>query len=289
MVRNICWLGLLVWGLAAVTARADPAAAAPPDKSGYTLFNPTPDSQLRSLCPDRPTKSASPCTVDAGHWQVESDIYNITILRGGGVTTTTELFTNPTLKVGVTNAVDLEASITPYEQVTVTDHGITSHASGIGDLFLRAKIALMGDDGGNFALAISPFIKVPTADHALGNGAVEGGVTGLLQFTLPDNWSLNFNPELDLLENAAGDGRHVNAIAVVSLNRPVSKTVTLSGELWTDSNFDPAGTTTQYSADFGAAWIPAAMPSLQLDGGVNFGLNKATPGVQGYVGISKRW
>lgn len=285
MARNIHLLAAAIWAVAAC-ARADPEPA--PDKSGYTLFNPTPDSQLRSLCPDRPTKSASPCTVDAGHWQVESDIYNVTVQRGAGVTTTTELFTNPTLKFGVTNTVDLEASVTPYEQVTVTDHGITSRASGVGDLFLRAKVALVGDDGGNVGLAISPFVKIPTAGHALGNGAVEGGVTGLLQVNLPDNWSVNFNPEVDVLENAAGGGQHVNAIAVVSLNRPVSKTITLSGELWTDSDFDPAGTVTQYSADLGAAWIPAATPSVQFDGGVNFGLNKATPGVQVYVGISYR-
>jgi hypothetical protein len=277
-------------GLAFATAAfADPPPPAAPDKSGYTLFDPTPDAALRSLCTDRPTKSASPCTVDAGHWQVESDIYNLTVQRGGGVTVTTELFTNPTLKLGLTNRLDLEVSLAPYERVTVKVGGVSTHSSGVGDLFLRAKANLLGDDGGNVGLAISPFIKVPTASRGLGNGAVEAGVAALLQVSLPDNWSLNFDPELDALENAAGDGRHLNSIAVVSLNRPVSKTVTLSGEVWSDMDFDPAGRQTQVSADVGAAWVPAKVPTLQLDGGVNFGLNRATPGVQVYVGISKRF
>jgi hypothetical protein len=31
------------------------------------------------------------------------------------------------------------------------------------------------------------------------------------------------------------------------------------------------------------------MPTLQLDGGVNLGLKRATPGVQAYAGISHRF
>ena len=43
-------------------------AASAPDKSGYTLFNPTPDDQLRAFCTDRPPTATLPCTVDAGHF-----------------------------------------------------------------------------------------------------------------------------------------------------------------------------------------------------------------------------
>ena len=87
-------IGLALMGASA--AWADDPSEPPPDKSGFTLFNPTPDGDLRSLCTDRPTKSTAPCTVDAGHWQLESDIYNFTTQTTDGVTTTTQLFTNPT-------------------------------------------------------------------------------------------------------------------------------------------------------------------------------------------------
>ena len=75
----------------------------------------------------------------------------------------------------------------------------------------------------------------------------------------------------------------------VALAYPITKTVTLSGELWGDVNWDPAGTVTQASFDLGAAWIPPKAPTFQLDGGVNLGLNRATPGLQAYVGISHRF
>ena len=276
--------------LTAGAARADDAAAPPaPDKSGFTLFNPTPAADLRSLCTDRPTKSTGPCTVDAGQWQVESDIYNWTQQTTGGVTTTTELFTNPTLKLGVTNTLDVEVNIAPYERITTRSGGVTTTAEGVGDLYLRAKWAPIGDDGGSFAFALVPYVKVPTASHSIGNGEVEGGVVAPIQFTLSNNLQVLFDPEIDVLADASGSGYHANTISLVSLTYPVSKTVNVSAELWGDANFDPSGTVSQASFDLGAAWIPAKQPDLQFDGGVNLGLNKATPGVQAYVGISHRF
>jgi len=272
-------------------AAAAPATPAPPDKSGFTLFNPTPDADLRSLCTDRPTKSTAPCTVDAGHWQLESDVYNFTTDTAGGVTTISQLFTNPTLKLGLTNTLDFEVNIVPYEEMTTHDAATrtTTTATGVGDLFLKAKWNLVGDDGGNFAFALVPYVKVPTASAGLGNGAYEGGVLAPLQFNLPMNWQLVVDPEVDDLLNAASPGRHVNTSGLLSFSYPVTKTVTASAEVWGDVNFDPSGTVSQMSFDLGAAWIPAKWPNFQLDGGVNLGLNRATPAAQAYLGVSRRF
>ena len=276
---------------AASAAWADDPASAAPDKSGFTLFNPTPDADLRGLCTDRPTKSTSPCTVDAGHWQLESDVYNVTSQTDAGVTTVTQLFTSPTLKLGVTNTIDVEANIVPYERITVHDStsGVTTSAAGAGDLFLRAKFNLLGDDGGNVGFAIEPYVKIPTAGRVLGNGAVEEGVLTPIQLSLPANWQLVIDPEFDALANAVGAGRHFNTSSLLSFSYPATKEITVSLEVWGDANFDPTGTVKQASFDLGAAWIPAKSPTFQLDGGVNLGLNHATPGLQAYVGVSRRF
>src|SRR5207247_8308607 len=55
------------WG-----AEADPSAGL--DKRHYTLFNPTPRELMREMNTDRPDKTESPYTVDAGHFQVEADV-----------------------------------------------------------------------------------------------------------------------------------------------------------------------------------------------------------------------
>src|SRR3979490_2793053 len=50
----------------------DAASSAPkPDKSQYTLFNPTPTSQMRDFNPDGPSQTDGPLTIDAGHFQIE--------------------------------------------------------------------------------------------------------------------------------------------------------------------------------------------------------------------------
>jgi len=278
--------------LLAGAARDDDAPAAPaPDKSGFNLADPTPDADLRSFCTDRPTKSTGPCTVDAGHFQYESDVFNVTYDTSGGADTTTVLYTNPTLKLGLTNTIDAEINIAPWETITSKDRatGRTTRASGVGDLFLRLKANLVGDDGGNLAVALVPYVKIPTAPIGVGNGAVEGGLIVPIQVNLPANWSLTIDPEGDVLKNAVGDGDHFNMSGLLSFSRPLSKTLTLSLEVWSDVDFDPGGTVTQASFDLGAAWIPAAHPNFQLDGGVNLGLNNQTPAAQAYVGVSQRF
>jgi hypothetical protein len=288
-MRRLCLMFAFAICLGPALAWADDPPA--PDKSGYTVLDPTPDDQLRSLCTDRPTKSTSPCTVDAGHWQIESDVYNYTEQSSGGVTTATQLFTNPTVKLGLTNNLDVELNIAPYEQVSTHDgaSGATTTFNGVGDLFLKTKLNLAGDDGGNFAFAIVPYVKVPTARLGVGNGKMEEGILAPLQFSLPANWQLVIDPEFDELANAIGGGQHGNVSGLLSFGYPVTKTVTVSIEVWGDANYDPLGTIKQASFDLGAAWIPPKMQNFQLDGGVNLGLNRATPGAQAYVGVSRRF
>ncbi len=249
------------------------------------------DGALRALCTDRPTKSTSPCTVDAGHFQLESDLFNVTVDRGGGQTTTTWLATNPTLKYGLTDRLDVEINMAPYVSVVVRDRssGARTHADGVGDLYFRAKWAPLGNGGGAVSFALSPYIKLPTAPAGIGNGAVEAGLIAPININLPANFSLVIDPEFDVVKNGGDSGRHINTSGLLSLSRGLSKTLTASVEVWTDTDFDPAGSRTQVSGDLGLAFIPSKAPNWQFDGGVNFGLNRETPAAQVYLGVSRRF
>jgi len=72
----------------------------------------------------------------------------------------------------------------------------------------------------------------------------------------------------------------------LNVGKSLSSKLTASAELWTAQNYDPTGAVRQYSADTALAYL--ASPTVQLDVGANFGLNRATPGVQAYVGVSTR-
>jgi len=286
-MKKMPWLFALSLVPTGVVAWADDGPA--PDKGAYTLFNPVPDARLRGFCTDRPTKSTGPCTVDAGHLQVEVDLVDLAVQRSGGIRTQTDGVATPTVKLGMTNTLDLELSLAPSLIVKTRTPTETSSVQGSGDLYLRAKYNLVGDDSGRLAVAVSPFIKIPTAGHAIGNGKVEGGVVAPVQYTTGDGLQLLADPEVDLLEDADGRGTHLNIVNLISVTRPVTKTVSLSGELWTDTDFEPTRTVVQVSLDLGLAWIPAALPMWQVDGGVNFGLNRSTPVTQVYAGLSHRF
>lgn len=276
--------------LAAVDSRVALAQSAPsPDKSQYTLFNPVPDAQMRDFSTDRPPKANSPNTVDAGHFQYETDLVNFARQVTGTLRTDTLLVPNPTFKLGLTSNIDLEVNAPTLNGVHTFDHatGASSSVWGIGDVFVRGKVNLWGNDGGPSALALIPYVKAPTAPLGIGNGAVEGGVIAPLSFSLPQGFTLLFNFEIDALKNAADDGRHTNFINLVNVSKQLVKDVTLYVEFWSDYNNDPVLKTTQYSADFAVTWL--VRPNLQLDAGIDFGLNAATPKVQVFAGLSQRF
>jgi hypothetical protein len=281
--------GINPWTLA-----GDPIPSADPnasDKSGYTIFNPTPDDEMRSFSTDRPGKTHSSTTVDAGHFQLESDFYNTTYDYNSPQKQTTRAtsIATPILKLGVTNWADIEAAFALYNHSWVTDRttGSTVKGAGFGDVSLGSKINLFGNDGGNQALALQPFIKIPTAARNIGNGVVEYMLNVPYTIDLDTLWSVTAEPEFELLKDANDNGLHGDYSFIVNVNRPIFfKTVTAALELASDYSSDP-NIGPRYTLDPSLQWL--VLPALQLDMGVYIGLNKAAPDYQAYTGISFRY
>jgi hypothetical protein len=132
-------------------AHADDAASslipAVPDKSDYNPFNPTPDDEMRKFAPDRPTKGYSVRTVDAGHFELETDIFNYTYSNYLGVITRSTQAIDPTLKLGVTNWMDIEVEfngLQSLQSIDATSGGSILNGPDFGDVFLRTKMNLFG-------------------------------------------------------------------------------------------------------------------------------------------------
>ncbi|NIJ97795.1 hypothetical protein FHY28_002490 [Xanthomonas arboricola] len=240
-----------------------------------------------ALCTDRPTKANSTCTVPTGAWQLETDIGSYTRDSQPGTRVETAYFTNPTLKYGVSDRIDLQLNWAPQLQVKTTDRatGARSSLSGGGDIFLRMKARFYESDTASVALL--PFVKAPTARTGLGNDEWEGGVALPINFALPNSFSLTFGPEVDWLADSDGSGKHVALINAINLAHPLTSKLSMAVEVWSSINRDPAQTIEQYSADIAAAYL--LNPLLQLDVGANFGLNDRTPDAQVYVGMSHRF
>lgn len=237
------------------------------------------------ICTDRPTKANATCTVPQGSWQLESDIGHTTRDRQDGVTTQTSYYINPYLKYGLNDHQDIEISWAPALRVRTRENGQTHTTSGAGDVYLRFKSRVFS--GETVSVSLIPFVKAPTAAHGLGNDRWEGGLIAPIGLALPQGFSLTLGPELDVLADIDGHGHHVAITNLINVSHALSSRLTLALEFWAQDNRDPSGTIRQRSADI--ALIYLVNPTLQLDVGANFGLNRTTPDSQIYLGLSHRF
>lgn len=241
---------------------------------------------LPPICADRPAKANGTCTVPKGKLQVETGIAGWSLTKSGGTRTEITSVGSTVLKLGLSDHSDLELGITPCAKLIVSDAVSRTQMSGFGDLVIRYKHRFTSE-GAKAQVALIPFVKVPTASRNLGNGKVEGGLAVPVSIAASPTVSVTFGPELDLLADADGQGRHVAVVNLVNVGMPIAPRLFLAGELWTNFNFDPSGTIKQASADASLAY--AASNSVQLDAGANFGLTRETPDVELYGGISVRF
>ncbi len=281
-MRRACALVFL--GVLQLTARAENQA----DKTGYNLFHPTPESAMREMETDRPDKTESPITVDAGHFQLEMDLATYTSDRSKHEKVTGWGIAPVNLKVGILNNLDLQLVVETYniEKAKDRDTGRSMRTAGFGDIALRAKINFWGNDGGPTAFAVMPVVKLPTAADDLGNGAVEGGVIMPLLFRLPADCELATELEIYQGRDANRDGYHQEIVNAVTFSHDFTKRLAGYVELFSNvSNERHAG----WVATFDCGLTYRLSPNVQLDTGVNIGLTDAADDLNPFVGLSLRY
>jgi hypothetical protein len=238
------------------------------------------------ICADRPGKANPTCTVPAGMVQIESGLIDWSHDRSDGVSANALALGATALKYGVSDRWHIELDVSPYNEVRIRGGGIDEKNSGFGDLVVRSKYRLTSGDG--VQVALSPFVKIPTANHRIGNGKWEGGIAFPIDYSIPKSpLSITLGPEVDWLADDDGSGHHASMIQVIGLGLQASEKLNLSAELWGQWNWDPAGTTREATADMAVAYLISN--DVQLDAGANFGLNRNTPDIELYSGVSVRF
>ncbi len=264
-----------------------PGGGSAPDKSDYNLFNPTPSGLMRELSPDRPDKTESPYTVDAGHYQLEMDFANFTYNQTEGTTTRAWNVAPFNLKAGLLNNVDLQFVFDNWLYVRANDRtsGNTTQ-SGIGDCTTRLKINLWGDDGGPTAFALLPYVKVPTSTDNLGNDAVEGGVIFPLAVKLPADLELGLETAVSFLRDGDDSNYHEDFIDAITCDHAIVGN--LSGYLEFFSDVSTARHSSWIgTVDAGLEFLVAK--NVQLDCGCNFGVTSAADDFNPFAGITVRF
>jgi hypothetical protein len=259
-----------------------------PDKSGYNLFHATPDALLREMATDRPDKTESAYSVDAGHFQIEMDLLTYTYDRSEDETVKAWAIAPINLKVGILNNVDLQVIAESYNIQRTKDRSTNSSTrlSGFGDLLLRCKTNLWGNDGGPTALSVMPFVKLPTNQHGLGNGALEGGVIFPFAMDLPSDWGFGAQAEVDYLQDSGSSDYHEEFINTVTVSHDIAGKLGGYVELFSNVSTERGA---KWIATFDFGFTYALTRDIQLDAGMNIGLTSAADDLNPFIGLSMRY
>lgn len=261
-------------------------APASADKSAFTLFNPTPKSLMRDFVTDRPNATEGPFTVDAGHVQVEFSFVEYTYDRDHGVRTDGFAIMPANLRVGILNDADLQLIINPYDNVRSHGEG-TQRNAGFGNTTLRATVNLWGNDGGNTAFGLIPFLTFPTGTDGLSNHHVEGGLILPLDLKLSHGFDLGVEMAFAANRNDRNDGYGVDFEHTVSLGHSLFSDKLNGYAEYVGISSRGAGQT--YLAYFDTGLTYALSENVQLDAGINIGLSRRADDFTIFTGASFRF
>jgi hypothetical protein len=266
----------------------------PADKSRYNLFHPTPHDEMRELSTDRPDKTESPYTVDAGHFQFEADLLSFTLDRENVERSDEQVKSYAILpvnfKIGLTNKIDIQFVIETYNIVHTrgrNEDGIrtSEYQDGFGDITTRLKFNVFGNDGGKIALGVMPYIKIPTNQDHLGNGHVEGGLIVPFGIELPKGFSMYAMTQLDIVWDDDHNKYFQQFVNTITFGHKLIGNLEVYVEF--ASAFNSRGTPWQGSVDTGLTY--GVTSNIQLDCGCNFGVTRSADDFNPFVGITIRY
>ncbi len=263
-------------------AMAQPAE----DKSQYHLFNPTPDELMRDLSADRPDATESPVTVDAGHYQLEVSFVDYSHNDHEGEQVNAWNILDSNIKVGLLNNVDLQLVVTAYTEEESDTTGAPSETiNGFGDITLRTKVNLWGNDGGETAFGVMPFVKLPSGGE-VSNGHVEGGFIAMLGWDVAETWGLGFQAEVDAVYDEEDGDHHTEwshtTVLGFDVAGPLGAYVEYLGIISTDSG-------TEYQAVFSGGLTWQVHANLVFDVGTQIGLNSEAEDMSLFAGMTVRF
>lgn len=248
---------------------------------------------MRPMSTERPSKTDSAVTLDAGHFQLETSLLNFvqdkTCLRGSCAKAREwDIGATTTLRLGLTQAAEIQAFLTPYQHLSLKNQNadIKDRREGYGDTTIRFKYNLCGNDGGEFALSVLPYVKVPTNQDNLGNDYYEWGLEVPFYIGLPDGWGINAMTQANLLRDV-GRGEYYTAyVNSAALGRNITDSLSAYAELYTFKAAQ-ANAKWQNTTDFGLVYALTA--NLRVDAGINIALSDAAADRSVFTGLAYRY
>ena len=220
---------------------------------------------------DRPNITETPQTVKKGRVQYETDLLRRDRKNNELEKQKEWLYNQANLKFGLLKNTDLQFIVQTYGKRTSSEisTGKTESREGFGDLTFRIKQNLKGNENGNFAIALVPYLKFPTNNFS-DNKKYEGGLIVPMKLKLPKEWELSFQVEADRLKDDTDEGMHSELLNSVNLNHNLIKKLKAFAESYYTFNFKEH----EWNNFLDAALQYDIKEHVKIDAGFNYGLQK---------------
>lgn len=238
-------------------------------------------AELRPLAADRPDATESPQTVDKGYFQIESSLLGYSFDDTDGIKSTSWSALETNIKYGLTDNLDLHVVLMPYIDETIKTNGNENNISSSGDIQIRSKINLWGNDSGESAMALLPYLKVPNGD--LSNDEFEAGLIMTYGTTLSDygvGLQLQGDYLYDEIQNQHDWAWSHTAVLGYDVNSAIGGYVEYIGEVDLENDYLPY-------ASLGLTWQTSA--NFQWDLGSKFGLVNKAQDFAAFSGFTSRF
>ena len=239
---------------------------------------------VREMSTDRPDTTESPFSVPKGMFQIEASFFDYSRdSNHGSGTSDLWIYGQVNLKAGLSLHSDLQVVLNSHAVAGESERGDGTRTSGFGDVTVRYKHNLWGNDGGTTALAIMPYITLPTHTD-VSDDAWAGGLIVPFSIKLSERLCLGLMTEADLVNDSETQGHDLEFLNSATLGLSLTEKLGMYVEL-----VAIAGEDADFQGLFDAGLTFAVTDNLVFDAGVRLGLNRAAPDFGVFTGMSVRF
>ncbi|WP_345950685.1 MULTISPECIES: transporter [unclassified Mucilaginibacter] len=255
-------------------------------RKSYSIFKPMPKQLEREeMETDRPNVTETPHTVDAGHFQYETDLVKLTRETTEESKQRRWLVNQANLKFGLLKNTALQVIVQSYGKETNTEliGGDKETMSGFGNITVRLKQCLFNNYEGTFSMALMPYVKFPTNRYSDQQKYEEGLLVPML-IKLPHDWKIGLQVEGDYMNDEDEQARHAELLQSFVISHVLFKKLEVFGETFYTYNFKEH----KMNNFINTALELEITPDFKVDAGLNYGIQKSAH-KDYFVGLAFRY
>ncbi len=256
----------------------------------YSLSNPVPDSKMRPMTTERPSKNSSSYIIDVGHLQIESTLYSFTANKNAQQKLKQKsVFNSTTFRLGITKNSEISLVVTPFIWQK-TKNLQTAQSNNIrtnDDVLVRYKKNIFGGDPtkNRGSLALMPYLKIPASKKNYSNDYYEGGLKTHYDYKM-EEYLLSYLFDVSIVRKMDNSSYAALVGNIIDFGKNLTPKIYSYIEIASFSILHSKTSAKNY-LDFGT--IYQVNKNLSIDIVTNFGVSKAAEDFNFITGFSYRF